>query len=182
METFSALLAICAGNSPVPVNSPHKGQWRGALMFSLICVRINGWVNNREDGDLGRYRAHSDVIVMYHKRLMSRWCPSLGKHVALILISTNQLVHRHAHGSTILSWFIHNYGPFKLVFLRKGNTCVARNGLWGHKPSVRWIPRLDDARTKFEGILPKGPYLPCVSMAGRALLAGYYRNMEVDIS
>ena len=21
-----------------PVNSPHKGQWRGALMFSLICV------------------------------------------------------------------------------------------------------------------------------------------------
>ena len=30
-----------------PVNSPHKGQWRGALMFTLICARINGWVNNR---------------------------------------------------------------------------------------------------------------------------------------
>ena len=30
-----------------PVNSPHKGQWRGALMFSLICARINVWVNNR---------------------------------------------------------------------------------------------------------------------------------------
>ena len=29
----------------------------------------------------------------------------------------------------------------------------------------------------FEGILPKGPYLPCVSMAGRALLAGYHRFM-----
>ena len=28
------------------VNSPHKGQWRGALMFSLICTWINGWVNN----------------------------------------------------------------------------------------------------------------------------------------
>ena len=28
-----------------------------------------------------------------------------------------------------------------------------------------------------EGILPKGPYLPCVSMAGRALLAGYHRSM-----
>ena len=47
-----------------PVNSPHKGQWRGALMFTLICVRINGWVNNREAGDLRRYRAHYDVIVM----------------------------------------------------------------------------------------------------------------------
>ena len=47
-----------------PVKSPPKGQWRGALMLSLICVRINGWVNNREAGDLRRYRAHYDVIVM----------------------------------------------------------------------------------------------------------------------
>ena len=47
-----------------PVNSPHKGQWRGALMFSLICTRVNGWVNNREAGELRRYRAHYDVIVM----------------------------------------------------------------------------------------------------------------------
>ena len=48
-----------------PVNSPHKGQWRGALMFSLICARINGWVNNREAGDLRRHRALYDVIVIY---------------------------------------------------------------------------------------------------------------------
>ena len=47
-----------------PVNSPHKGQWRGALMFSLIGISINGWVNNREAGDLRRNRAHYDVIVM----------------------------------------------------------------------------------------------------------------------
>ena len=47
-----------------PVNSPHKGQWRGASMFSLICVAINGWVNNREAGDLRRYRAHFHVTVM----------------------------------------------------------------------------------------------------------------------
>ena len=48
-----------------PVNSPHKGQWRGALMFTLICARINAWVNNREAGDFRRYRTHSDVIVMF---------------------------------------------------------------------------------------------------------------------
>ena len=58
METFYALLAICAGNSL------HKGQWRGALMFSLICARINRWVNIREAGDSRRYRAHYNVIVM----------------------------------------------------------------------------------------------------------------------
>ena len=50
-----------------PVNSSHKGQWRGALMFSLICVWINGWVNNRGAGDLRRYRAHYDVTVMLFK-------------------------------------------------------------------------------------------------------------------
>ena len=47
-----------------PVNSPHKGQWRGALMFSLICARINDWVNNRETGDLRRHLGHYDVNVM----------------------------------------------------------------------------------------------------------------------
>ena len=47
-----------------PVNSPHKGQGRGALMFSLICAWINDWANNHEADDLRRYHAHYDVIVM----------------------------------------------------------------------------------------------------------------------
>ena len=42
----------------------REGQWREALMFSLIYTRIKGWVNNGEAGDLRRYRAHSDVTVM----------------------------------------------------------------------------------------------------------------------
>ena len=46
------------------VNSPHKGQWRGALMFSLIWARINGWVSNCEAGDLSRIRPHYYVTVM----------------------------------------------------------------------------------------------------------------------
>ena len=40
-----------------PGNSPHKGQWRGALMFSLICAWINSWLNNRQAGDLRSHRA-----------------------------------------------------------------------------------------------------------------------------
>ena len=47
-----------------PVNSPHKSQWRGALMFSLMCIWINDWVNTREAGDLRRYRGRYDVTVM----------------------------------------------------------------------------------------------------------------------
>ena len=49
-----------------PVNSPHKGQWRGALMFSLIFAWINDWVNKREAGDWRHHLAHYDVTVMIH--------------------------------------------------------------------------------------------------------------------
>ena len=64
METFSALLAICAGNSVVTGEFPHKGQWRGALVFPLICAWINGWVNNGVAGDLRRHRVHYYITVM----------------------------------------------------------------------------------------------------------------------
>ena len=47
-----------------PVDSPHKGQWHRALMFSLICARTNGWTNNRDAVDLRRHRAHCDVAIM----------------------------------------------------------------------------------------------------------------------
>ena len=73
METFSTLLALCAGNSPVLMNSPNKGQWRRALMFSFICGWINDWVNNREAGDLRRHRGHYDVNVMFWRKLTMLW-------------------------------------------------------------------------------------------------------------
>ena len=71
METFSALLAICARNSPGG-NSPARDRWiphtkasdAKLLMFSLIFAWINGWLNNRKAGDLRRHRAHYYVIVM----------------------------------------------------------------------------------------------------------------------
>ena len=63
-ETFSALLAFVRGIHRSLANFPHKGQWRGALMFSLICTWLNGWVNNRERSDLRRHRAYYDVIVI----------------------------------------------------------------------------------------------------------------------
>ena len=46
------------------VNSPQKGQWRGALIFSLICAWINCWVSNREAGYFRRHRTHYDITAM----------------------------------------------------------------------------------------------------------------------
>ena len=53
------------------VNSPYKGQWSGALMFSLICDWIYGWVNNGEACDLRRHHAHYDVTVMIAMEVVS---------------------------------------------------------------------------------------------------------------
>ena len=68
-----------------PVNSPHKSQWCGALIFSLICTWINGLVN-REAGDLRRHRTH-DVIVMIQIKsswkLQVHWGPSKYKDAVL---------------------------------------------------------------------------------------------------
>ena len=63
---FDGRLDCIAAESQTPATSefPHKGQWHGALMFSLICTWMEDWVNNREAGDLGRHRAHYDVIIM----------------------------------------------------------------------------------------------------------------------
>ena len=47
-----------------PVNSPHKGQWRGALVFTLIYAWTNGRSHNRDAGDLRCHPAHYDVTVM----------------------------------------------------------------------------------------------------------------------
>ena len=61
METFSVLLAICAGNSPVPGEFPAQ---RPVTRSSDVFFDLHGWVNNGEAGDLRRHRAHYDVTIM----------------------------------------------------------------------------------------------------------------------
>ena len=91
-----------------PVNSnPHKGQWRGALMFSLICVCTNSWLNNREAGDLRRYRAHYDVTVTFSTFLTRRveLCAAASAHVCRWLLSFSpQKYHEHinVHATAII--------------------------------------------------------------------------------
>ena len=85
-----------------PVNSPHKGQWRRALMFSLICVWIQGWINNREAGDLRRYRAHYDVTVM----------------TPIPNIPATRQTHNHTHSC------------LQITNNDKNSTCVFTTDLW----------------------------------------------------
>ena len=61
---FPCYWPFVRGNHRSPMKSPHKGKWRGALIFSLNCAWINGWVNNGEAGDLRRHHARYDATVM----------------------------------------------------------------------------------------------------------------------
>ena len=63
---FTCYWPFVRGIHRSPVNFPHKGQWHGALMLSLICAWMNGWVNNRKFGYFRRHHAHYDVTVMEH--------------------------------------------------------------------------------------------------------------------
>ena len=56
-----------------PVNSPHKGQWCGALMFILICAWLDAWVNNHKARYLRCHRAHYDIIVISYKLSTTAW-------------------------------------------------------------------------------------------------------------
>ena len=85
LKHFPRYWPFARGIHRSPVNSPHKGQWRGVLMLSLICARINGWVNNREAGDLRRHRVHYDVIVKKEFHVL-QWHRS-SKHYGFIVIT-----------------------------------------------------------------------------------------------
>ena len=93
-----------------PVNSPHKGQWREASMFSMICVWINGWVNNREAGDLRRHRAHNDVTAMEAATvgITLSLCRCAWHSLSKVLILKQQLIKQY------YTWSYGKYWYFKM--------------------------------------------------------------------
>ena len=77
------------------------------------------------------------------------------------------IVHRNKSGKC---YSIQVDVYWKSIILRRGISCMNLS----YHPSIK-TGLIYSNRTHFEGILPKGPYLPCVSMVGRTLLAGYHR-------
>ena len=73
-KDFPRYWPFVSGIHRSPVDSPHKGQWRGALMLSLICASTAGLANNRYAGDLRRLHAHYDVTVMTSRTRSQHWC------------------------------------------------------------------------------------------------------------
>ena len=109
---FSHCWPFAQGIHRSPVNFPHKGQWRGSLMLSLICVWTNGWVNNREAGDLRRYLAHYDVIVIEIDAIFRGMNPYVTELIKLCgdLSSIRAVVHHKILMSADwnVPWYVQN--------------------------------------------------------------------------
>ena len=130
METFPRYWPFVRGIHRSPVNSQHKGQWRGALMFSLICVWINGWVNKREVGDLRRRRAHYDVIVMMQLQMVQYNLLECFIDMRSVCIFAAQYTSRNTH--TVRTWLC-----FVLVWYRYPCPSGLRRWHWGN--SIQWL-------------------------------------------
>ena len=92
MENCPRYWPFVRGIHRSPVNSPHKGQWRGALMFSLIYAWTNDWVRNRKAGDLRRHWAHYDVTVMRRSQSVEKYRGSV--FIAAFLVFNFVLLRR----------------------------------------------------------------------------------------
>ena len=97
METFSASLAVCSGNSLVTGEFPTQRPMTRS--FDVFFHLINNWVNNRNDGDLRRYRAHYDVIVMNsHRARHTSSSRTSYRFLYVFILENNYRVLRRFHG------------------------------------------------------------------------------------
>ena len=77
METFSALLALCVGNSQATSEFPSQRPVTCSIDVVFIYAWINFWVNKHEAGDLRCHRAHYDVIVMRRQGISNHGIDSI---------------------------------------------------------------------------------------------------------
>ena len=91
METFSALLALGVGNSPVTGELPsQRPVTRSFDVFFDLRITNNGLVNNRYASDLRRRRAHYDITVLYALNIASvqleQWEITLHRRVHFMIL------------------------------------------------------------------------------------------------
>ena len=141
---FPRYLSFVRGIHRSPVNSPHKGQWRGALMFSLICARINGsskqwwgwWVETLSPS-LWRHRnasRHGPRITLpaslqYHGRPIARLREQDIGHAVSHFLQVHTLKRKCLHWDEI---FVTDCTGFKITTssAASGENFVKMDSVW----------------------------------------------------
>ena len=145
METFPLYWTFVRGIHRLPANSPHKCQSRGALMLSLICAWINGWVNNREAGDLRRHRRHCNdaVLIPACAPIISALLAPCAEHLMVKQFDRTDRFFSLTHWSLGTTYF---------EFLIKYNNFHSRKWIWNYRlckmtailPLPQWIDIRDN--------------------------------------
>ena len=163
-NNFRVTGPLCGKNHRSPVNSTHKGQWRGASMFSLICAWINGWVNHREAGDL---RSHGDlyditvmknvvckmsVVIFRPQYFKCKWSTRLwltsDSWVSPFFtrLETSWQHYKISRCIQEIAWRRHQMGTFSALL-----------ALWGESTGQRWIPHTKASDAEFWSFLWSSP-------------------------
>ena len=119
LETFSALLALCAGNSLVTAGFPS--QRAAVRSFDIFFdQRLNDcWVNDRDVGDLGSHRAHYDVTVISNW-MVSIFGTTLRRNVHSKLFSSLTIILQRPNNKQLPAvWALQGQWPLK----NGGNYC-----------------------------------------------------------
>ena len=135
---------IVRGIHRSPVNSPHKGQWRGALMFYLIWAWINGWVNNRDPGDLRCQCTYNDVTV--NMTTLEVFIPR--KYAAAPNLTATYYYQPHMTNIPIISLrsdtstkydniLCFHYQPMSIMMSWHGNSSPIAGPLWWESTPIR---------------------------------------------
>ena len=138
-RNISALLALCEGNPPV--DSPHKGQWRRTLTFSLIYAWTNGWAN-RDAGDFRPHLSYYDC----NEHLVATTVWQCLVHTATTgwrMCTREEYLH---YSDVIMSAITSQITSPTIVYSTVYSGTNQRKHhwvLWGEFPATcdRWIPR-----------------------------------------
>ena len=167
METFSAIRALCAGNSPVTGEIPEQNPvTQGFEGFFFICAWISGWVNNREAGDLRRNHSHYDVIVMYTAifvwitlSVMSGFVESIDPFLLDCFTGNEQSLNCPNEGNVTLNDTWYNWP------LMNNNSCYAHRALQLHMSGCPWQHQMTQEKQNVQPTLgcPKGMLIQQIS-------------------
>ena len=139
METFSALLALYAGNSSVTGEFPTQRPVTRSFDVLFICASIHDWVNNREAGDLRRHRANNDGIVMWYKYIDSIWAyiPMISylikcEKILRNVLSVYEVLHKRCNQMCSINAWVYILCadvPMTLIYEKFHKRCISHQSL-----------------------------------------------------
>ena len=157
-------------------------------MFSLICAWINGWVNNREAGDLRRHRGHYDVNVMANSSRMpldSSKATNNGPFRSILASLWLQWGHKtHQRHKSLTVLFFQRLDK---AYIKLESKLRVTGHYWGKYSADQWFPSQRTGKAEsvmtsscINGNCYHAIRYPCASGSENVLLSSPISNFGFD--